>query len=276
MRHIRTVGIAAVAIIGAIAYGELVYDWRTSRSSQSISHAITVNYSLSLVSYNKHAAEMVQKYGEQVKTSLAGDTGIVEVTLDDKVVETHREKRTLEQVFGMLVIRSRNGIVSTRFPFSLAAHQDLAGLYMRVADRLRNRFKQPKAWYEFSDEDWTIDRCETLPAGLGLGAVGEMLRLREGTACVVTWKGSQPGSMLISVSRADGDPWMRPFAGRICRGITQAALKRFDPVAPDSPKYAACILADRPDYATAKESLTLSVYSVEAGNTLAWMQQLPW
>jgi hypothetical protein len=47
-------------------------------------------------------------------------------------------------------------------------------------------------------------------------------------------------------------------------------------VAPDSPKYAACILADRPDYATARESLTLSVYSVEAGNTLAWMQQLPW
>ena len=67
MRQMRTVGIAAVAIIGAIAYGELVYDWRTFRSSQSISHAITVNHSLSLVSYNKHAAAMVQKYGQQVK-----------------------------------------------------------------------------------------------------------------------------------------------------------------------------------------------------------------
>jgi len=67
MRQMRTVGIAAVAIIGAIAYGELVYDWRTFRSSQSVSHAITVTHSLSIVSYNKHAAEMVQKYGEQVK-----------------------------------------------------------------------------------------------------------------------------------------------------------------------------------------------------------------
>lgn len=272
----QKVGIWAVTIIGAITYGELVYDWRTSRSNQSISHAISVTHGLSVASYNKHAAEMVQKYGERVKTSLAVDTGIVEVRLDSKVVETHQEEKTLESVYGMLVIWSRNGIVSTWFPFSLAAHQNLATLDLTVADQLRNRFKRPKAWFEFSDKDWTIDRCEALPAGLGLGAVGNMLRLREGTACVVTWKGPQPGSMLISINRADGDPWMRPFAGRICRGITQAALKRFDPAAPGSPKYAACILADRPAYASARESLTLSVYSVGAGNTLAWMQQLPW
>jgi hypothetical protein len=271
----KTVGIWVVAVIGAIAYGELVYDWRIWRSNQSISHAVSVTYSLSVATYNRNAAERVQKYGEGVKTSLALDTGIVEVNLDGKIVETYQEQKTLEGVYGLLAIWSRNGTVSTRFPFSLAANQNLARLDLTVADQLRNRFKQPKAWFEFSDKDWTIDRCETLPSGLGLGAVGDMLRLREGTACVVTWKGPQPASMLISVNRADGDPWMRPFAGRICRGITQAALQRFDPAAPGSPKYAACILADRPGYASARQSLALRVYSVGAGNTLAWMEELP-
>jgi len=275
VRHLRT-GIWAVAIIGGIAYGELVYDWRIWRSNQRISHAVAVTHSLSVASYTKHGAEMVQKYGERAKASLALDTGITEVRLDGKVVETYQEKRTLEGVYGMLVIWSRNGVTSTRFPFSLAANQDLAALNLTVADWFKNRLKNlPKAWLEFSDKDWTIDRCETLPAGLGLGAVGDMLRLREGTSCVVTWKGPQPGSMLISVNRADGDPWMRPFTRRLCRAITEAALNRFVPAAPDSPKYAACIVADRPDYASAQKSLALNVYSVGPSNALARMEEMP-
>ena len=66
VRKLAEAGAVLVAktTVGAIAYGELVYDWRTSRSSQSISHAITVNYSLSLVSYKKDQVRVVASTGD--------------------------------------------------------------------------------------------------------------------------------------------------------------------------------------------------------------------
>jgi hypothetical protein len=272
--RLRTVGIwtVAIALIGAIAYGELVSDWRIPCSDQISRFTVSVTHGMSLVDHNRFVAEMKEKYGARASTALAIDSGVIQVSLDGKVIETREQKKTLESVFGIFVIGPKEA-VKMRFPFALAAKQDLKGLNRSVADWFKNYFKgSPKAWFEFSDKDWTIDRCVSLPAGLGLGAIGDALRLCEGTSCVVTWKGPQSGSMLISINGADGDPWMRPFARRLCRTVTEAALKRFNPEAPDSPKYAACILVDRPDYVSAQESLAIGVYSIGSGNALARME----
>jgi hypothetical protein len=274
LRRLRILWIstAAVAFAGAIAYGEFVLDWRVQGSDQRARFTMAVTHSLSLINYNKLLAEMKQKYGDRATTSMEIDTGFIQVTLDGEVIETRAEKKELRGVYGIVVIGPKDA-VTMRFPFSIAPKEDLASVTRSVADWFRNRFKEaPRDWLEFTDNDWTIDRCASLPDGLGLGAVGKALRMREGASCVVTWKGPQPGSMLVSVGRADGDPWMRPFVRRLCRAITQAALERFNPARPDSPKYAACIMADRPEYVSAQKSLTIGIYSVGPGNDLARME----
>jgi hypothetical protein len=266
---------AAVVVVGVVAYAELVLDWRSRRSDQSARMTVSVTHSLSVVDYNKRAAAMKQKYGQRAEATLALDTGRVEVTLDGRVMETYEEKRTLDSAYGLFVIRSKDA-AAARFPFRLSASQNIARIDRSLADWFRRHFKDdPPAWFQFSDDDWTIDRCASLPSGLGLGKFGEWLRLREGTSCVVTWRRAQPVSMLITVSRADGNPWMRPFARRLCRAITDAALKRFDAGQPNRPQYAACILADRPEYASARKSLAVGVYSVGPRNELARMASRP-
>ena len=175
---------------------------------------------------------------------------------------------------GIFVVELKD-VVTARFPFNFSADQDRPP-YRSLVDQFKHHFTDdPPAWFEFGDDDWTIDRCTQLPAGLGLGKFGEWLRLRAGTSCLVTWKGPQPVSMLIIVSRADGDPWMRPFTRRLCRIITAAALNRFDAGQPDRPQYAACILADRPEYVSARKTLAVGVYSVGPGNELARMASRP-
>ena len=277
MPRLRIVGIlvAVIALAGAIFYGELVRDWRVPRSDQTARHALSTTYGLSLVAYNKLLAEMKQQYGDRASTNMDLQTGIIQVVLDGEVIETRAETKALADVYGIIMIGPKD-TATTRFPFRLAADQNPASPDRSVRDMLKNHFKRaPQEWFEFTDQDWTIDRCAPLPRGLGLGFVGEGLRLREGISCVATWKAPQPGSMLISVSRADGDPWMRPFTRRLCRAITEAALKRFEPAQPDSPNYAACILADRPVYASAQRSLVMGVYSVGSSCELALMEWTP-
>jgi hypothetical protein len=81
--------------------------------------------------------------------------------------------------------------------------------------------------------------------------------------------------MLISVERADGAPWMRPFSRRIYRAIVDDALERFNPDQSDGPRYAGCILADRPAYVSAQKSLVVEMYAVGPHNRLARMERHP-
>jgi len=74
--------------------------------------------------------------------------------------------------------------------------------------------------------------------------------------------------MLISVSVASGEPWMRPFVRRVCRVIAEARLGQFDPEQSDSPRYAACVLVDPPALGSARVPLTIALYTVAAGNRL--------
>jgi hypothetical protein len=261
--------IAIAVVVGIIAYGEFLCDWRVPRSGQSANSVMAVTYSIDMADLNKLEAESKRKYGEGIQLSLEVGNETVSVTQDEKVLETHEQIKSFEGVYGMFVV-DRKAPATTRFPFSIDVRQESSSLNRSVRDWFKSRFKRvPQQWFEFDDSEWTIDRCAALPVGLGLGRAGNALRLREGTACVVTWKGQQPGSMLISVSLANGDPWMRPFTRRLCRHITEAALERFTPGESGSPKYAACILVDRPAYVSAQKSLSVSVYDVGVGNALA-------
>ena len=115
------------------------------------------------------------------------------------------------------------------------------------------------------------DTCITIsPADLPW--IGRQLRFQSGTFCVVFWKGPSRGSMLVGVALADGDPWMRPFSRRICRGLSAIALARVAETDHEPPPdYAACLLVDRPNRSGAAETLQAHVYEVRRDATLAYV-----
>jgi hypothetical protein len=270
LQKLRTIaiGAAASALVGLIAYAEFVWDWRTEQLDRRARFAIGTTYGLSLVSYNQSLAENKRRYGDRAQVDMDLQTGAIQVILDGKVVEARAEEKTLDGVQGVFVIEAEDG-VGARFPFQMEFRSDFSNPTHSLALFLKQHFKRaPREWFDFSDDDWTIDRCASLSNGFGLGLVGRALGLHQGAACVVTWKGRHPGSMLISVGRAEGDPWMRPFGRRLCRDMVDDALERFD-AEPGGPNYAACILADRPAYVSGRKSLVVEAYSIGPQNRLA-------
>lgn len=278
----RTAGIATLAVaLCALAVGELVLDWRLPRSDFAASHALGVNVAVSLVPYNKLTQEMKEKYGDRARVSFQFPPGRTSVERDGQIIHEETPPARLNDVIGLFMVGKRDAgkrdePADMRFPFRLAPDQDIARVERSLATALRNRFGKalPQRSLSFSDQDWSIDRCTPLPAGLGLGGAGLLMRLGRGAACIVTWRRSQPGpvSMLISVSVASGDPWMRPFTRRLCRTITETALAQIDRGERDRPAYAACILADRPDRrGGAQDMLSSYAYSVGPQLQLARM-----
>jgi hypothetical protein len=78
--------------------------------------------------------------------------------------------------------------------------------------------------------------------------------------------------MLVGVALADGDPWMRPFARRMCRWITATALARVAATDHEPyPDYAACMLVDRPGRSGATQTMQAHVYDVRRDATLAYV-----
>lgn len=274
MHLIQKIGIAAGGLVfaGTLAYGELVLDWRTPRSQQRIDFALTGSAAFEMADYDHLRNDMKRKYGEHVSISVPvtgvrpDRTGIAEVSLDGKVLETHSLRR-LSSVTGMFIVSPENS-QPIRFPFKLDPDQNLAALDRGLVQPLKEHFKRaPAPWFEFSDTDWTIDRCFSVNAGLGLGIVGEVLHLQEGTSCVVTWKGKQSHSMLVFVGRADGNAWLRPFSERLCRSLTDAGLDRLDAATTDSIEYAACVLGDQASKGD-KKPLFGTVYAVRRNRGL--------
>ena len=55
MARLRTLGIwtATIALVGAIAYGEFVEDWRIQRSDQSARFTMRVGAGASIADYNR-------------------------------------------------------------------------------------------------------------------------------------------------------------------------------------------------------------------------------
>jgi hypothetical protein len=271
----KTLTIAlAVLASGALGWAELVLDWRTPRSDVAQNHALGVNVGISLAPYNRAAQEAKQKYGDGAKVSFEFPPGRTRIESEGNIVHEETAVRRLNDVIGIFLIGQR-GRADMAFPFRLAPDQDPQRIQRTLAVPIRDRFGKAMAQRlpSFTDQDWSIDRCVKLPDGLGLGGLGLLLRLRKGAACVVTWSRSQPAptSMLISVSLADGDPWMRPFAPRLCRAITETALAQVDLAERDRPAYAACVLADRPARDGAQRALSSYVFAIGPGPQLARM-----
>ncbi|MBX9840584.1 MAG: hypothetical protein K2Z80_02120 [Xanthobacteraceae bacterium] len=264
------IAVAAIALVGALAYAMLVRDWRTGRSELVARHALGVNVSASLISYNGLQEEMKAKYGDRAQVHFQYPPGRTWVELDGNIIYDHTQQKKISDVVGLFSVGPRGASDAAAFPFRIALEQDRRP-DRSLAQQLRNRFGKagyPERLLAFSDSDWSIDRCVPLPRGLGLGLPGAWLLRGKGTACMVSWKGLQPATMLVSVSQAEGDPWLRPFTKWLCRRITEAALAKADPGGRDGPTYAACVLADRPQRSGAQETLVAHAFSVGLYHTL--------
>ena len=244
------IAVAGFALASAFTYGELVLDWRTPHADHKIKFALTSSSAFLMADYHRLQDDMKTRYGDRVSVSVpitgypAGKTGVAEVSLDGKVLESHSLKR-LSDVYGLFIVGPDNSD-PVRFPFRIGPDQNLANLDRSLVKTLAEHFKQtPRAWFEFTDTDWTIDQCFSVKSGLGLGIIGDTLRLQDGTSCVVRWKGKRPSSMVVFVGRADGKGWLRPFGERLCRTITETELRRLDKEIADGLDYAACLLGDQ-------------------------------
>jgi hypothetical protein len=259
-------------VIAIAAYAEFALDIRAPRSDLRQEGALGASASLSLGEYNKRVEQMHAAYGDRASVALDPSTGRMTVSLDGKLIEERSIAREFAGMYGMFVVTTP-GAPESIFPFALEPGQIPSSHEPNVA-RLQSHFegRMPAKFLAFKDADWTRDSCVSPKASdLGLGGLAALLRLRAETFCVVRWNGKRPSSMLIGVTRADGDPWMRPFARWICRTVTEAALNRF---APDrEPTYAACVLVDRSDRTGptgAQDAFTATVYEVR-NRTLARM-----
>src|SRR6185437_7241000 len=162
--------------------------------------------------------------------------------------------------------------VEQLFPFSIVPGNTGSSTLRPDITQLRDRFEAgfpagPNAYDASSGKN----SCASPPVSeLGFGRLTAQLRLRAQTYCVVRWDGALPGAragaMLVSVTLADADPWMRPFTRRICRALTETALKSLGNAA--RPDYAACVLVDRPDRirpGDARDTFKAVIYEVRDG-----------
>ena len=184
--------------------------------------------------------------------------------------------KKLAGMYGLFVVNP-HGDVEQLFPFSIVPGNAGSSALRPNFGQLRDRFEvgfpaSPKAY----DAGPTENSCAARPAAeLGLGRLTALLRLRSQSYCVVRWggalPGARPGVMLVSITLADADPWMRPFARRICRTLTETALASLGNA--PRPDYAACVLVDRPGRirpGDAQDTYKTVVYEVRDG-TLARM-----
>lgn len=249
------------------AYAELVLDIRSQRSDLTAVRALGANVHLSLVEYNKKVEQMQNAYGDRAKVTLETATGKTTVALDGSVIEESQTARQFTGMYGVFVVRAHDTTEST-FPFAFDPGEIPSGHEPKIG-RLQARFGNvlPAKYLAFNDTDWTRDSCAAPQVSdLWSGSLAVLLRLRSETFCIVRWKGPRPSSMLIGVTRADGDPWMRPFARWICGKLMAAALDKFSSPDRERPAYAACILVDRPDRTGptgAQDAFTSIAYEVQ-------------
>jgi hypothetical protein len=269
------VSLGLLCAIAAVAYAELVLDIRSARSSLAMSAKLNGSSTYSIADINRKSEELNQKYGDGAKTVI-GSGGKLTTRIGGEVVHEEIMKGTLASVTGIILAGPQQVADPSEFPFDLGSDNDVAFASRGLASSLKHQFAGdlPARFFAFDDSEFAIGDCFGLSASdLGLGPIGQLLRLKNSRSCEVSWKGSRPASMLISLNIADGDPWMRPFSSRICRLIAVAALKKTAVSKLNQPDYASCILADRPDRIGARNSLSLRIYEVGLGGTLLRMGQ---
>jgi hypothetical protein len=257
--------------VTAAAYGELILDIRTPHASLAEVHGITSTVSIPLGDYQE---AMKKKYGPDADTVLTNHPPRAITRVGGKVVEDDKAPGKFSDARGVFVIGLRGHLESTfSFEIDLRAPPTSGSKGEPSAQYLKSWFGKnfPTKYLEFDDRDVVTDKSITIsPADLGW--LGEQLRFQSGAFCVVFWKGASPGSMLIGVALANGDPGMRPFIRRICRWLTATALARVAATDHEPPPdYAACVLVDRPNRSGAAETLQAHVYEVRRDATLEYV-----
>lgn len=255
--------LAGLSVAVAAIYAEFVLDARMPHSKLSVRGALSTNITYSLVRAQEHMEEMQQRYGKDAQVAVTFPGGRVTVEVNGKVIEERQVNPKFAEVLGLFVVRGEAGHVE-KFPFQIAPWQELDRINRSLAEPIKTRFVDVLSdqTLAFSDQDWSIDRCATLTTETIFSPT--LLRYRGGTVCLVTWAATQ-GKMLISVSLAEGDPWMRPFSRRVCRMITEAAIGQMVAGSAPLPNYVSCILADRPDRSGAQEILSDHIYLMRDG-----------
>ena len=263
---------AAVAVATAgLCYAELVLDLRTPRSNLAQVQALASHISIQMADYHRKIEAMKVKHGPDAQTTLHTPGARFTTVVDGVLVEEGRLPFEFNSVTGLFAIGPR-GRIETRFPFQLdprklpTAHEREA-----PASAAKSRFAKelPAKYLDFDSHDAITDTCTGL-SRLDAPVLGALVPLEAATFCVIHWKGAQRASMLVGVALAPGDPWLRPFTRRICRGLTAIAIQRIGEIDREPPPdYAACVLVDRPTRTGASETLTAHVYEVRRDATLA-------
>jgi hypothetical protein len=238
----------ALGAAAIVAYAELVLDIRTPRSDLPETHALGASAFLQMSEYNEKVAEFRQRYGDRAQLFLETSSGKVHVELDGKVIEEWQVERQFASIYGMFIVGGRAERESV-FPFDIEPGKIPQGQEPNIA-RLKGHFATtlPEGDLDFGGQDWEREYCAVPPLSeIGFGPFANWLHIRSQTFCVVHWKGAGGGSMAVSVTLADGDPWMRPFSRRLCRVITETTLANLVASGHERPTYAACVLVDRPD-----------------------------
>ena len=243
------VAVSLVAAVAALLCNELIVDFRAPRSELMQHTALGASAYLSLVEYNKKVTRVKAEYGARGHVILDPSAGKLTVKVGDDVIEESQVERVFASMHGLFVIGARDDVESI-FPFDIEPGKipprfdrepNIGRLQARFGDRV------PAKYLAFDNSDWTRGSCALPQVGeLGFAQVDKWLGLRAATSCVVHWNGATPRSMLILVLLADADPWMRPFARRICRTTIARAIEKPAVSGDTLPDYAACVLVDRP------------------------------
>lgn len=266
---------AGAGIAVAAAYNELVLDIRMPRASLQQSHAVGTNISMKLSQLQRASETVKTKYGPGAEAGITNPPARIVTLVGNKVVEESRPQSELADVIGLFVV-GPPGHPDSTFPFRIDPRKPPArGTKAEPGARqLKNRFGKsfPAESLDFDDRNAATDRCITL-LPTELGGPGKLLKVELGTFCVVSWRGAERRSMLVGVTLADGDPWMRPFTRRVCRWLASAALARLAATGHEPlPDYAGCILVDRPGREGASQSLRSHVYEVRRDASLAYIE----
>lgn len=255
----------------ALCYAELVLDLRTPRSNLAQVQAVASHISIQMADYHRKIEAMKVKHGPDAQTMLHTPGARFTTVVHGVLVEEGRLPFEFNSVTGLFAIGPR-GRIETRFPFQLDPRKlPAANERTAPADAVKSRFAKelPARYLDFDSRDAMTDTCTGLSRS-DAPVLGTLVRLEAATFCVIYWKGTQSASMLIGVALAPGDPWLRPFARRICRHLTAIAIERIGAIDREAPPdYAACLLVDRPTRTGASETLTAYVYEVRRDATLA-------
>ncbi len=258
--------VITLSVATIVVYAELVLDIRTPLSDLFQTHALGASASLSMFDYNQKVVQFHKLYGDRAHVLLETSSGKARVEIDGKVVDEWQIERQFSSIYGMFVV-SDGADRESIFPFDIEPGKIPDGHEPNIA-RLMGHFEAtlPAKYLDFSDVDWARGYCAVPSSSkIGFGQFVNWLHVRSETFCIVHWNGAGGGSILVSVTLAEGDPWMRLFSRRLCRAITETALAELAMSSQERPTYAACVLVDRPDRTGstgAQTAFTSEVYEV--------------